>query len=449
MKHIEIKKGLDIPITGSPAATIRDGNKTGFVAIVGDDYIGMKPTMLIKEGDDVITGQPLFEDKKNKGIIFTSPGTGTVYSINRGEKRKFESIVIQLSRSDETTKFCDPTESPEGLSAEGLRKLLIDSGLWTTIRTRPYGKNPAITSNPTSLFITAMDSTPLAPDIDTIIANYPKEYETGLKTLRKLVDCPINYCTGKEKLEPYEQVDGIEYYRFSGPHPAGLASTHIHFIDPVHENKEVWQISYQDVICIGHLLLTGTLMTERIVAICGGGALNPSLVKTRIGASITELLRRECSFDELRVLSGSVLDGREAVDTYAYIGRFHDQVAVIEDSSGRSFFNWAMPGKNRFSIRPAFTSALEKNLKLPMNTALWGGKRAIYPLGTYDEVMPLDIIATSLLKALAVGDTEKSKALGCLELIEEDLALCGYVCPGKNEFGKSLRDVLTAIERGD
>jgi len=447
MKTISLHKGLDIPISGRPEQKIREGNAVRQVALLGDDYVGMKPTMLVNPGDKVAVGQPLFTDKKNEGVIFTSPGCGTVHSVNRGERRKFESIIIHLDGED-TVTFCDPTDRLEDLASPTIRELLVKSGLWTAFRTRPYGKTPAIVSEPASLFITASDSSPLAADPIVIIKEYQQAYQLGLKILKKLVAVPIHYCIGARELQPFEEVDGLEYWSFQGPHPAGLPSTHIHFIDPVHENKTVWHIGYQDVIGIGHLFITGQLLTDRVVALAGSGVIQPSLIKTRIGASLTELCRRELSLEELRVISGSVLSGREARGNYTFLGRFDNQVSVIEDSSGRSFFNWLLPGKGRFSIRPVFSSAYIKNLTFPMNTALWGGKRAIYPLGTYDEVMPLDIIATSLLKSISVGDTEKSIALGALELIEDDLGLCGFVCPGKNEFGPVLRKVLTAIELG-
>lgn len=447
MKTITLKKGLNIPISGSPSSRIRDGNRVSRVALIGDDYAGMKPTMLVQEGDRVNTGHALFTDKKNDGVVFTSPGCGIVEAINRGEKRKFESLVIRID-GDASRTFCEPINDPDNFAPQTLRELLIESGLWTTLRTRPYGKTPSIDSEPAALFVTALESSPLAPDNRAIIDHYAGTYHLGLRVLRRMLSCTIHYCSGSEELHQCEQIEGIEYYCFTGPHPAGLPSTHIHFIDPVHENKTVWHINYQDVISIGHLCNSGQLMTEKIVGLGGGGVITPTLIKTRIGASIPDLLKRELSLDELRVISGSVLNGREAKENSAYLGRFHNQISAIEDSTGRSIFNWLLPGLKRFSIRPVFASAYVKNLSLPMNTALWGGRRAIYPLGTYDEVMPLDIIATYLLKSLAVGDTEKSKALGCLELIEEDLALCGFVCPGKNEFGTALRNVLTAIEQG-
>ena len=447
MKTFHIKKGLDIPISGAPTGPIRKGNKVGQVAIIGDDYIGMKPTMLVKEGDRVALGQALFTDKKNEGIVFTSPGCGIVSSINRGAKRKFESIIIRLD-GDETIDFCGPAAGLDSYTQEKISEILVASGLWTTIRTRPYGKNPAIDSTPSSLFITAADSAPLAADPQIIIEQSPESYQLGLKILRKMLICPINYCTGTGSLLDCEKIDGLDYFSFQGPHPSGLPSTHIHFIDPVHENKTVWHIGYQDVIAIGHLFTHGQLLTEKIISLCGAGTIDPSLISTRIGASLSELCRRELSLDDSRIISGSVLSGREYGGITGFLGRFHDQVSVIYDSSGRSLFNWLLPGLKRFSSRPVFASAYIKDLKFPMNTALWGGGRAIYPLGTYDEVMPLDIIATSLLKSISKGDTEKSVALGCLELIEDDLGLCGFVCPGKNEFGPVLRDVLTAIELG-
>ncbi len=448
MKIIQTSRGLDIPISGQPEQKTRQGNTVSQVALLGDDYVGMKPTMLVKEGDRVKTGQPLFTDKKNVGVKFVSPGCGMVSSINRGAKRKFESLVISLE-GDDPVSFFDPSAMQlETVSPATIRTILIDSGMWTGFRTRPYGKIPEISSSPASLFITAIDSSPLAADPQIIIGHYEKEYQLGLKLLQQLLSVPIYYCTGSEKLLPAEKLDGIGYYSFQGPHPAGLPSTHIHFIDPVHEQKCAWHIGYQDVIGIGHLFSTGFITTERIVSLAGPATLKPSLIMTRPGAYLPGLCRWEVSLDELRIISGSVLSGREATDNFALLGRYHDQISIVTDSSGRSLFNWAMPGKKSYSAKPVFTSAFKKNLQFPFKTALWGGKRAIYPLGTYDQVMPLDIIATSLLKAISTGDTEKSKDLGCLELIEEDLALCSFVCPGKNEFDTPLREVLTAIELG-
>lgn len=448
MKHFDITKGLDIPIIGKPDSRIADSTQITRVALIGDDSIGLKPTMEVQVGDSVATGQLLFSDKKTPGVRYTSPGCGTVISINRGPKRKFESMVIELE-GDETISFIDnPHQPPTTYKADEIISLLVESGLWTSFRTRPFGKVPDPESRPAALFITAMESEPLAPDTVLIIKEAGDDYQNGLELLRRMIDVPIHYCSAKRELLATEQIAGINYCTFSGPHPAGLPSTHIHLIDPVHEEKTAWHIGYQEVAAIGSLFRSGTLPTERIVTLAGPGVAEPSHIRTRIGADLIQLCNGKTIDEPLRILSGSVLSGRTADESRAFLGRCHTQVSVLPDNSGRSLFNWAMPGKNMFSVKPVFTSALVKNLRLKMNTALWGGRRAIYPLGTYEDVMPLDIIPVYLLKALAVNDTEKSKNLGCLELVEEDLALCSFSCPGKNEFGPMLRNVLNTIELG-
>lgn len=445
-RHFVVQRGLDLPIAGKPDPTIRAASPVSQVAITGDDSIGMKPTMEVQVGNKVKTGQLLFTDKKNPGVKYTSPGCGKIIAINRGEKRKFDSIVIDLTGEAAISLLDEPDHPPANHNPEQIRTILIDSGLWTSFRARPYGRIPAIDATPASLFVTAIDTEPLAPPPEKVIARYGSDYTLGLQFLARMLEVPRHYCSARRDLLTHEKVEGFNYWSFSGPHPAGLASTHIHCLDPVHEQKSVWHIGYQDVIAIGYLFRTGHLMTERIVALAGTGVREPSLIETRVGANLEELCRGELTDEPLRVISGSVLSGRTGDEIHGFLGRYHNQVSVLPDNSGRSLFNWAMPGSNRFSVKPVFTSALNNLLKMPMSTALWGGRRAIYPLGTYEDVMPLDIIPTYLLKALSVGDTEKSKALGCLELIEEDLALCGFACPGKNEFGHVLRNVLTTIE---
>ncbi|MFV0437232.1 MAG: Na(+)-translocating NADH-quinone reductase subunit A [Desulfopila sp.] len=445
-RHFEIRKGLDLPIAGQPDPHIRDSAPISRVAIVGDDSIGLKPTMAVEVGDRVRCGQLLFTDKKNPGVCYTAPGCGTVAAINRGKRRQFESLVIELDGEAAVTFLDTPDQPVTRHSDSEIRELLITAGLWPVFRTRPYGKVPAIDTSPSALFVTAIDTEPLAPPPELCIGHHGAEYQRGLALLQRLLEVPIHYCSARRELLPCEMVDDLNYWSFSGPHPAGLASTHIHCLEPVHEKKVVWHIGYQDIIAIGHLFATGELSTRQWIGLGGTGFKEPALVTTRRGASLDELCQGELYDQPLRLISGSVLSGRTADPVVGFLGRFHNQVAALPDNNGRSLFNWVMPGKDRFSIRPVFSSALNSALRLPMSTALWGGKRAIYPLGTYEEVMPLDIIATYLLKAIAVGDTEKAKALGCLELIEEDLALCGFACPGKNEFGPALREVLDAIE---
>ena len=448
MSHFSITRGLDIPISGAAVIEIHNAPEIRHTALIGEDYPGLKPTMEVNEGDRVLAGQTLFTDKKTPGVRYTSPGCGTVQKINRGKKRAFESLVLSLE-GDEAVCFLDtPGKNAATLDPDEIRRILVESGLWTAFRTRPYGKIPAPGSSPAALFVTAMESEPLAANAPLIIEEYGENYRYGLELLRRLLTTDIHYCSDARELLANESIEGVHYWTFSGPHPAGLPSTHIHLIGPVHEARTVWHIGYQDVAAIGALFQTGSLPTERFVALGGPSVQKPVHLRTRAGADLQELCGDRLSPGPTRIISGSVLSCRTADASHGFLGRYHNQVSALPDHNGRSLLNWAMPGTGMFSIKPIFVSAFGKNRLFDMVTALWGGRRAIYPLGTYEEVMPLDIIPVYLLRALAVGDTEKSRDLGCLELVEEDLALCGFSCPGKNEFGPMLRKVLTDIELG-
>lgn len=446
MKRIEIKKGLDVPITGEPLQDIQKNIKVSKVALVGDDYIGMKPTMEVVEGDRVKTGQLLFTDKKNEGIRYTSPATGKVLAVNRGAKRKFESIVIGVE-DDEYISFLDPEEKPPGhREADEIRKILLEAGMWTSFRTRPFGKVPPKDAEPAALFITAMDSRPLAADPKVIIDEYANEFSIGLTILAGLTNNPAYLCIAADAEIAMPLPANMEIVEFAGPHPAGLPSTHMHMLDHATESRILWHIEYQDVIGIGHLFNTGQLPTEKVIALAGPGVEEPKLVKTRWGGNLVDICHNQLIATPTRIISGSVIDGRKLDEFHQYIGRYHNQVSVLHEGSGRGLFNWGAPGSDRFSIKPAFISALDRTKKFAMNTALWGGERAMYPIDSYDRVMPLDIVPLALLKSLSSGDTEKARNLGALELIEDDVALLSFICPGKNNFAPVLRRVLNEIE---
>ncbi len=449
MQCLRLSRGLDIPLAGEPDQVVKPGPAIRHVALIGDDYPGLKPTLLVRVGETVRLGQPLFTDKKNPTVFFTAPAGGTVKEINRGAKRKFESLVIALEEHEPVTFPVPADRNVAGLPPEEIKKNLQESGLWCGFRTRPFGRIPAAADLPASLFITAVDTRPLAGDPQIILARRRDDFNLGLRVLRRFPAVPLYFCTSDDFDPEGFELDGVHHVGFRGPHPAGLPSTHIHFLDPVHAGKQVWHICCQDVIGIGHLFRTGQLPTEKTIALAGPGISNPALVRTRIGADLTELCaERLTGAPSRRILSGSVLDGRRAAGPLAYLGRYHNQVSVIPEGTSRGFLNWLRPGRDRFSVTGLFLSSLlPQTGKFVMSSATWGGQRAIFPLGTYEKVMPLDIIATPLLKSLAVQDIEKAELLGCLELIEEDLALCSFVCPGKNNYGPMLREILTTIER--
>jgi len=446
-----ISKGLDVPIAGAPEQHVVGGPAVHTVALLGDDYVGMKPTMTVAEGERVRCGQVVFEDKKTAGVKYTAPASGKVLSINRGAKRRFESLVIELDGDDAETFESFPNVNFHSLDRDKVVKNLCDSGLWTAFRTRPYSKVPSPETTPKSIFVTATDSNPLAVDPAVVLneADYERYFVQGLQLLTTLTGSNVYLCKASGVDIPGTQLDGVTVAEFGGPHPSGLPGTHIHFLDPVNETKTVWHIGYQDVVAIGKLFAEGTLMNNRVVSIAGPAIREPRIVRTQLGASITDLTKGELSNELARVISGSVLSGRIARCPTDFLGRYHSQVSAIEEGTKRDFLGWAMPGFKKFSVSKAFASAFSGGAPalLPMSSSTQGSKRAIVPIGMFEQVMPLDIVATPLLKSLIVNDTETAQTLGCLELDEEDLALCTFVCPGKNEYGPLLRDCLTHIER--
>lgn len=444
-----IKKGLNLPITGEPEQKIENGNQVKSVAILGVDYVGMKPTMLVSEGDKVKLGQALFTDKKNPGVTFTAPGAGVIKTINRGAKRVLQSVVIELKGSEQVN-FAKYTKAElAGLDAAKVKENLVASGLWTSIRTRPYGKVPAIDSTPNSIFVTAIDTSPLAADPAVIIKERADDFINGLTVLAKLTTGKTYVCKATGAAVPTGDAP-VQVAEFFGPHPAGLPSTHIHFIDPVNIAKFVWHLDYQAVIAIGALFTTGKLNVERVVSLAGPTVKKPRLIKTRVGANTNDLVAGELEEGvESRVISGSVLYGQEAADWAAFLGAYSNQISVLKEGRERELFGWIVPGKNKYSALNIYTSSVDRKFdrKFPLTTDKNGSNRAIVPVGVYESVMPLDILPTPLLKALVVGDSDQAQLLGCLELNEEDLALCTFVDPGKHDFAPVLRANLTKIEK--
>jgi len=454
-----IRKGLDLPLSGVPQQEVHDGPAISRVALLGDDSPGLRARLAVEEGDRVLRGQLLFEDRVRPGIRYTAPGAGRVAAIFRGPRRALRSVVIQLSDSERARRPSDSEYAafeawrpgnPEAWSAADVRALLVESGLWASLRQRPYSQVPAPGSSADALFVTAIDTNPHAPDPQVIVHAARDVFQRGLRLLAGLCDGPTYLCVAEGSEIPAHVDAPVRVEQFRGPHPAGNPGVHIHRLAPVSRRRTVWHLGYQDVIAVGRLFRSGRLPVERIVSLGGPPVARPRLLRTRLGACIAELVRGELRDEaaEVRLLSGSVLSGKRAVgDEFGFLGRYHVQVSALAEGRERRLLGWAAPGGRHFSMLPVFASRLLRRTSFDLTTAANGSRRPIMPMGTYERVLPMDILATYLLRALVVGDLERAEELGALELDEEDLALCTFVCPGKTDFGPYLRRNLERIEK--
>lgn len=445
MRRFSLRKGLNVPISGAPKPEIEDGPVVRTVGLLGDDYLGLKPRISVAEGDAVERGSPIINDKDMPDVQVVSPVSGTVKAINRGARRKLISVEIDVDES--TAQPVDFSNVGDLSTAEGVAERLCAAGLWTSFRTRPYSKIPDPASRPAAIFVAAMDTEPLAADPEPIIQEEPVAFTEGLKAIASLSAGKTYLCYRDGAKIPGDDIPGVEAAGFAGPHPAGLAGTHMHFLEPPGAGKTVWTIGYQDVIVIGRLMKTGTHDASRVIALTGPACANPRLVRTIAGASMDELAAADVPTDRpVRMISGSVLSGRSGEGPSAYLGRYARQITLIEEDREQIPLGWIRPMPSKYAFQPVLGSALSRKL-FPLTSNLNGGRRAMVPLGTFEELMPQDFLPTQLLRALLVMDTDQAQALGALELDEEDLGLVGFACPAKYEYGLALRDCLTRIEK--
>jgi len=448
--RIRTTKGLNIPLAGEPEQSVYPGAALQHLALCGSDYLGLKPRLLVSEGDRVGLGQPLFVDKRDPQVQYCSPGQGTVTAINRGARRVLESVVVSLEDSGVDDVCFDPVSDQHigALDRDQVAGRLQQSGLWTAFRTRPFSRVPPSDSSPCSIFVTAIDTRPLSADPALVARDDSTAFVSGLRVLPLLTTGAVYLCTGPAWDMEIPEIERLQTVEFSGPHPAGLPGTHIHHLDPVGADKAAWHIAYQDVVAIGKLFVSGSIDNTRVIALSGDGLVKPRLVKARLGASIDELLDGEIRCpDDGRVISGSVLGGRSASGSLAYLGRYHNQVSVIPEGGDRHLFGWAGLFLRRYTAAPARLPGLGQKRKQSFSTSQNGRFTGMIPVRVFDKVMPLDILPSPLFRALMVIDTDQAQALGCLELDEEDLALSSFVCPAKIDYGTALRINLERIER--
>ncbi|HSR56169.1 MAG TPA: NADH:ubiquinone reductase (Na(+)-transporting) subunit A [Alphaproteobacteria bacterium] len=410
--HVRIRRGLDIELQGAPRQSEARAVEIHQVGLMAADYRGLRPAHKVSVGDRVRAGDLLFTDRRKPDVGYTAPVAGTVAEIaTRGSAGAFQALRI-VREGDDQRVFDRPKGTPD---RETARTLLLESGLWPAFRARPFDTVPDPATLPDAIFVTAMASDPLAADAGPIVEAHDSEFAAGLDMLAQLTDGPVYVCQGPgPRLAPGAVI-------FEGPHPAGLAGTHIHRLLPVGGGRVAWHIGYQDVIAIGHLMAEGALWMVRIVALAGPGAAEPRLVRVPLGADLIDLTAGELAGGDQRVISGSVLSGSKT----SYLGRYHLQVTVVPEG-------WNAPNEPLLSERTS--------------TALSGAAGPLVPIAAFDRVMALDIPAVPLLRAISVGDREAATRLGCLELVEEDVALLSYVCPGRGDYGPLLRAVLNEIE---
>jgi len=410
-RWFKLAKGLDLVLDGQPEqrlAAIRDVSTVGLIA---DDYPGLRFEVLVDLGDRVRLGQSLLRSRERPELVLTSPGAGTVREIERGRRRALRSVVVELEGTEQVEFGTRTRAQLFGLRPEEVQETLAVSGLWAALRARPFGRIADPRSPPHSLFVTAMDTNPLAADPEVVLSGRDADFLDGLTVLAQLVEGTVFVCRRAGSAIPVGDVPRVVPAEFAGPHPAGLPGTHMHWLDPVGRGKTNWYVGYQDVAGIGRLFTTGRLDVDRVTALAGPRVKRPRLVRTRLGANIDDLVRGELEEGRSRVVSGPVLSGRQASGWGRHLGRYHLAVAVLPEE----------------------------------DTALNGRPGPMIPVESFERVLPLDLLVAPLLRALAIGDVAGAESLGCLELDEEDLALCTYVCPGKLDYGVLLRAVLDEI----
>ncbi|MBC8213404.1 MAG: Na(+)-translocating NADH-quinone reductase subunit A [Candidatus Marinimicrobia bacterium] len=448
MAHIKIKKGHNIRIAGHPEQVVHNTIQLTRLTIIPLDYKGIKPKLLVKVGDEVKIGTPLFFDKLQPSVKFTSPGGGTVSDIKFGERRRIEEIVINLNKKESAESFKKYDESLiTGLNSTEIKEQLLSSGLWTVIRQRPFSKiaNPELT--PKSIFVSTYATAPLAPNQEFLLSENSEGFQSGLNILSKLTSSVVNLVNDKKSdFDLFTKAKNVELHTITGPHPAGNVGIQIHHIDPIKQGDVVWTISPQDVKAIGELFLTGKYPTTKLVAIAGDGVEKQHYLKTRRGAVISDLLKDNPLNEDVRIITGDVLTGRKTTIDSA-VGFYDNLVTIIPEGRKRLFMGWALPGLNRYSLSNSFLSKLLGKKEFSLDTNQNGGERAIVPFGSWESVLPMDILPTFLVKSILAQDIDEMEKLGIYECDEEDFALCAFSCPSKLEITEIIQQGLELVEK--
>ena len=440
-----VKKGLDIKLLGDAEQAIVDLDAKQF-AIKPPDFIGCFPKMLIKEGDMVQAGTPLFFDKYRENITYTSPVSGKFVEIKRGAKRKILELIIESDGKHESIDF--GAAEIGSLNKKAVTDKLLKSGIWPLIRQRPYSVVANPDDSPKSIFVAAFDTAPLSPDYDLLIKGREKEFQAGLDVLTKLTDGKVhlNLHNKLNKSAAFTQAKNVQINTFDGPHPSGNVSVHISRVDPINKGDIVWFTNAQDVITIGTLFKTGKYDSTRIVALTGSEVIKPKYYRAHIGANITNMVVNNCADGHKRFISGNVLSGTK-IEMDGFIGFYDAQITVIPEGDYYEFFGWANPGFGKWSLSRTFPSWLTPNKRYRLDTNLHGGERAFVFTGLYEKVFPFDIYPMQLMKAILVEDIDLMENLGIYEIDAEDFALCEVIDPSKIDMQEIIRNGLELMRK--
>lgn len=445
-EYIKIKKGLNIKLAGEASMQLLTLPLPEIFAIKPPDFQGVTPKLLVKEGDEILAGSPLFYDKGNESVVFSSPVSGEVTEVLRGDKRVVLEIKILADRETNYQKF--EKADPANLSRETVIETLLKSGAWPFIRQRPFGTIANPGKKPKSIFISGFDSSPLAPDYDFIFSDDTKGFQAGLDALQKLTDGKVHLNIRKGcSTAAFVEARGVQVNYLSGPHPAGNIGTQVHYIDPLNKGESVWFINPQDVMIIGNLFTEGKFDATRIIAVTGSSATNPKYYKTIVGCSVKNKLEDTgIKEGEQRIISGNVLTGKQ-ISAYGFLGFYDTQLTVIPEGRDYEFMGWLAPGFKKFSMSRAFFNWLRPNLQHNLNTNLHGEERPFVVTGEYEKVFPLDIYPVQLIKSILIGDVDMMEKLGIYEVVEEDFALCEVVCTSKIKSQAIIRRGLDIVQR--
>lgn len=439
---IKLRKGLNIKLKGSAVTELESLQFPVTIALKPSDFPGLTPKLKVKTDTIVKAGEALFSDKYHPEILVTAPVGGKVVSVNRGERRKILEIVIETDISAGSAEFIKA--DPNSLSGDEIKDQLLKSGLWPFIKRRPYGVIASPNEKPIAIYISTFDTAPLAPDYNFVLKGQMGSFQTGINALAKLTSGKVYL--GLNQGSIFANVKNVVANTFEGPHPAGNVGIQIHNTNPINKGDVVWTINVQDVLFIGRLFETGKVDFTKIIALTGSEVENPKYYKTVLGVPVAVLTGGKLKKPNYkqRIISGNVLTGTK-VKTLGYVGFYDSLVTVIPEGDNYDFLGWAKPRLDKFSFSKSYFSWLSKGKSYVADANLNGEERAFVVTGQYEKVVPMDILPVHLIKAIIADDIDKMEQLGIYEIIEEDLALCEFVCTSKIEVQKIVRNGINLM----